>query len=1200
MNATSRRLKTEKKDLYPQITKLAQDVKDKYKVVGVDKFLPYDMLQELVTADTVRVVLQNANVMETEIEGLVNFVLNHGAKRLFLILVLMTTKSEEQLSLLLDLKDGEVTDESLPLAFSPDNQKKYYGYSLEKAEPDERQFSLFNDWDDNEWEKFDHYQWPFIAPVFRANKFRYHFAKLRPLPYLQVAQHPASSGFFGEVSRAEIHPAHLPALSQNYSAGADGIAIAIKKARDDDELKEYFDKEADNLKKVQQIKSPHLIQPIAAYQIGNERCLIFPWADGGNLSDYWESYQNDRSKLESLQWIMSHNHNCRHGDLKPENILWFKNGQDKGTLQIADMGLAKFHEKDADTKKRNLQEKGTQTPSGTSRYEPPEMDEQRNTEKSRSRQYDIWSMGCIMLELLIWLIYGFEAVRTFRKYTPYFFTWTREQKTGQKNYIIQLDGDTAYKALLHLVRYRLLVPSVSESYKSSPEHREIATELHKKMLGIYQTCLSDNAYLPPRQPGTVFEVDGKLAAPNQVKPVHMVRIPQPPPSIQISTPESDDIPRLSFRAPTVERDLGSLSTQEPKLPDKQEQSRKPNDVWESSPDNVFASDLFDLIKWDRVKPDQQETRPTLCQNCSQNCRQADSTRIFSTKCFLSQLKLTSRTCDLCRLLQGVLKTHGHTSADVISLRQNGAVVGIEGGPDLLSIYYEPDLDIPQEAQLGLPKLFEHGSQDQFTLLKEWIWVCDLKHDGCHRHDEGGGEQTSSTMPTRLLELGEPLRLVDSASIQPSRYVALSHCWGKLKEVERFCTYKHNISQLRDSIVFNKLPKTFQDAIMVARGIEVNYLWIDSLCIIQDDKEDWESEAARMEQVFSNAYCTIGASSAKSAVEGFLKYRPPRPCVELQSPNVGTIYVCPNIDDFNRDVELGELNSRGWVLQERALSRRSIFYTSTQVYWECGAGVHCETLARLQNSRAAFLGDANFPYSALEYYRDGRQMLVQDLYERYSGLAFTKSWDRSVAILGLQDRLARAFKTQAAFGFFDMYFARLLLWMRRDSRPMARIAQRPGSRHRVPTWSWFSREGAIKYMKLEFQRIEWAKEEFKSPFKQNCQLELERQRSCTFLGLTGDGTSAVTLRGLARRFSMEKIDMLVNITFDEEQDFEVEDLRCVIIGRDKEERNTEVVKYHVLIIYQVGRVSEEAVYERVGVASLKPEHVATEGSWVTIR
>lgn len=127
---------------------------------------------------------------------------------------------------------------------------------------------------------------------------------------------------------------------------------------------------------------------------------------------------------------------------------------------------------------------------------------------------------------------------------------------------------------------------------------------------------------------------------------------------------------------------------------------------------------------------------------------------------------------------------------------------------------------------------------------------------------------------------------------------------------------------------------------------MDYIWIDSLCIIQDDAEDWKSEAARMEQVFRGAYFTIAATSAKTSNDAFLVPRQPRPCVEMVMPNGEVIYICHFIDNFHKDVELGALNRRGWVLQERVLSRRSIHFSSTQIYWECGMGVHCETLTRL--------------------------------------------------------------------------------------------------------------------------------------------------------------------------------------------------------------------------------------------------------------
>jgi hypothetical protein len=260
---------------------------------------------------------------------------------------------------------------------------------------------------------------------------------------------------------------------------------------------------------------------------------------------------------------------------------------------------------------------------------------------------------------------------------------------------------------------------------------------------------------------------------------------------------------------------------------------------------------------------------------------------------------------------------------------------------VLTHHVEQDVQVPSGAQLGLTQLFNPNTSEFFALLNEWIRVCDSDHIICQHDDD------ALTMPTRLIDVSDHMRLVETATIEPSRYVALSHCWGPLQKHERFCTYNWNVAQRKAAIEFDALPRTFRDAVTVTRGLSVKYIWIDSLCIIQDDEDDWQSEASKMEQVFSAAYCTIGASAAKSSLQGFLADRIPRSVVKVPNDVSRSIYACVDIDDFQSDVELSPLNSRGWVLQERALSRRTIFFTSTQVYWECGAGIHCETLAVLK-------------------------------------------------------------------------------------------------------------------------------------------------------------------------------------------------------------------------------------------------------------
>lgn len=241
--------------------------------------------------------------------------------------------------------------------------------------------------------------------------------------------------------------------------------------------------------------------------------------------------------------------------------------------------------------------------------------------------------------------------------------------------------------------------------------------------------------------------------------------------------------------------------------------------------------------------------------------------------------------------------------------------------------------------MGYPRLSNPGSDFQFCLLNEWLRVCDQQHNHLFN--------TDVELPSRVLDVGTSkhpiLRLLDGKETATGQYIALSHCWGT---GPRFRTLKQNINEFKKHIDFESLPKSFQDAIKVTRALGTRYLWIDSLCIIQDDLEDWELEAARMEQVFSSATCTIAASSAVSSAVGFLVNREERPFVTIKTPLNGTAFICKSIDNFYLDVEEAVLNKRGWVLQERALSRRTIHFTSSQVYWECGRGIHCESLMRL--------------------------------------------------------------------------------------------------------------------------------------------------------------------------------------------------------------------------------------------------------------
>lgn len=146
---------------------------------------------------------------------------------------------------------------------------------------------------------------------------------------------------------------------------------------------------------------------------------------------------------------------------------------------------------------------------------------------------------------------------------------------------------------------------------------------------------------------------------------------------------------------------------------------------------------------------------------------------------------------------------------------------------------------------------------------------------------------------------------------------------------------------------DQLPATFRDAVAVTRAIGCQYLWIDSLCIIQGDGGDFREQAKRMEQIYSSAYCVLAASRYPGHDAGFLGPRKEMDTMALQrEATSGTRYVSKTIDDFDGHVLAGGLNRRGWVLQEHALARRTIYFTEYQAYFECGDGVSCESLTKM--------------------------------------------------------------------------------------------------------------------------------------------------------------------------------------------------------------------------------------------------------------
>lgn len=219
----------------------------------------------------------------------------------------------------------------------------------------------------------------------------------------------------------------------------------------------------------------------------------------------------------------------------------------------------------------------------------------------------------------------------------------------------------------------------------------------------------------------------------------------------------------------------------------------------------------------------------------------------------------------------------------------------------------------------LPLPIQTWSESSIRLARRWLKNCNESHEDC-RLRPGTGEGVFR--PTRLIDIGSSEGLRPKLCLgvdQPEDilYFTLSHCWGNI------ATYKllqENLSMLKnEGIELHKLSKTFRQAIEVTRELGGRYIWIDSLCIIQDSTEDWRSESALMAQIYSHSFCNIAASGAKDGNEGLFFERDPFPVKQIkvcQEDSVGTHIIITDYEYMSRVRDEAPLSRRGWVFQEK--------------------------------------------------------------------------------------------------------------------------------------------------------------------------------------------------------------------------------------------------------------------------------------------
>ncbi|ETS81451.1 hypothetical protein PFICI_06453 [Pestalotiopsis fici W106-1] len=407
---------------------------------------------------------------------------------------------------------------------------------------------------------------------------------------------------------------------------------------------------------------------------------------------------------------------------------------------------------------------------------------------------------------------------------------------------------------------------------------------------------------------------------------------------------------------------------------------------------------------------------------------------------------------------------------------------------------DPDKLDGIKCEESIPDTTKAASSFQFCV--DQLQNCLKNHAACRTKTIS--RHLADDPPSRLLYVAGPdrdkvyLRTTDDLRSDSIAYLTLSHCWGKSNVP---LLNKSTFDGLTDGIAATSLPKTFRDAVQITRDLGFEYLWIDSLCIFQDSRDDWNHESSKMCEVYANAVCNISATGAADSTEGlFFTHRQEVDCsflVDVHWPT-NTVeksrqlkrYLVLSSTQWEDSVEKQKLNTRAWVMQERVLSKRVISFARDQLFWEC-LDVHA--------NEAFPNGTPKSVYGEQVYWMYNKFKMKDLLYDLMpnpceSGVARPRSWkselwhrhmfnnwrtflisytrcgltkpaDKLVALRGVAEGFARCMQLNLQEDFVaGLWLPQLgweLCWFVHFDRNPTKPVQ-----WRAPSWSWASIDSQI--------------------------------------------------------------------------------------------------------------------------------------------
>jgi hypothetical protein len=354
-------------------------------------------------------------------------------------------------------------------------------------------------------------------------------------------------------------------------------------------------------------------------------------------------------------------------------------------------------------------------------------------------------------------------------------------------------------------------------------------------------------------------------------------------------------------------------------------------------------------------------------------------------------------------------------------------------------------------------------------VKEWVGRCDERHS-CYQGNQ-------SPLPSRVIDVGTETPYLYVSDHHHAPYMTLSHCWGGKQPLT---TTTATLKERCMGISMASFPELYRDAVIITRKLGIQYLWIDSLCILQDCKDDWSREAAKMGDIYRLSYLTLYALSSPDCGHGMLGQRHGLASAEMPSLNNANSLEKTRAHVFRT----APLCQRAWALQERLLSPRLLYYSDGETFWECL--VHT---AREGNHRIIPHKPTPYRYESYECPQVRIQLVKplednpsfpvsipsdwQIIVSEYSRCRLTYRSDKLPALSGLASMYRRNTGYTYVAGMWTENLADELLWfcpLEQDYQPQN--VEGKSTLVSEPSWSWISTDLAVRFKALGNTTGKW--------------------------------------------------------------------------------------------------------------------------------